>query len=309
MKVYSSILELVGNTPLVRLSRFEKAVNSKANIYAKLEKFNPAGSIKDRVALNIIEMAEKDGLLKEGSTIIEPTSGNTGIGLALVAILKGYKVLLVMPENMSIERVKLFKAYGAEVVLTDKSLGMQGAIEKANQLKNEIKNSIVAGQFDNENNSQTHYKFTGPEIYNALDGNVHLFVAGVGTGGTITGVGKFLKEQNKETKVIAVEPFTSAVLSGESAGAHNLQGIGAGFIPKILDTTIIDDIIKVKNEEAYEYARLLGKSEGVLVGISAGASLFAVAKLAKREENKNKNIVTVLPDGAEKYLSTELFDI
>ena len=309
MKVYSSILELVGNTPLVRLSKFEKAVNSKANIYAKLEKFNPAGSIKDRVALNIIEMAEKDGLLKEGSTIIEPTSGNTGIGLALVAILKGYKVLLVMPENMSIERIKLFKAYGAEVVLTDKSLGMKGAIEKANQLKNEIKNSIVAGQFDNENNSQTHYKFTGPEIYNALDGNVDLFVAGVGTGGTITGVGKFLKEQNKETKVIAVEPFTSAVLSGESAGSHNLQGIGAGFIPKILDTTIIDDIIKVKNEEAYEYARLLGKSEGILVGISAGASLYAVSELAKREENKNKNIVTVLPDGAEKYLSTELFDI
>ena len=309
MKVYSSILELVGNTPLVRLSKFEKAVNSKANIYAKLEKFNPAGSIKDRVALNIIEMAEKDGLLKEGSTIIEPTSGNTGIGLALVAILKGYKVLLVMPENMSIERIKLFKAYGAEVVLTDKSLGMKGAIEKANQLKNEIKNSIVAGQFDNENNSQTHYKFTGPEIYNALDGNVDLFVAGVGTGGTITGVGKFLKEKNKETKVIAVEPFTSAVLSGESAGSHNLQGIGAGFIPKILDTTIIDDIIKVKNEEAYQYARLLGKSEGILVGISAGASLYAVSEIAKREENQNKNIVTVLPDGAEKYLSTELFDI
>lgn len=305
MKVYNSILELVGNTPLVRLNRLEKTLGLKSRIYAKVESFNPAGSIKDRVAKNIIETAEKLGELKPNATVIEPTSGNTGIGLALVCLLKGYKVILTMPENMSIERQKLLRAYGAEIVLTDKSLGMKGAIDKASELAKSIENSFIAGQFENQANPETHYKTTAVEIYDALDGNVDYVVAGVGTGGTLTGIAKFLKEKNGNVQVIAVEPKNSAVLSGEKAGVHGLQGIGAGFIPKTLDTTCYDNVVKVTEENAYYYANLLAKTEGILVGISSGASLFATVELAREVEDKN--FVVVLPDGGEKYLSTDLF--
>ena len=308
MKVYSSILDLVGNTPIVRLSRLEKALGLKANLYAKIESFNPAGSIKDRVAKNIIETAEKNGELREGSVVIEPTSGNTGIGLALVCLLKGYKVILTMPESMSIERRKLLKAYGAEIVLTDKDKGMQGAIDKANELLKEIPASILAGQFENPSNPQTHYQTTGREIWEDMDKNVDVFVASVGTGGTLSGVGKYLKEQNKSIKVFAVEPSSSAVLSGEKAGSHKIQGIGAGFIPKTLNTSVFDGVVKVSDDDAIKCSKLLAKHEGILSGISSGASICACIEIAKNADFTDKNIVVILPDGAEKYLSTELFD-
>lgn len=308
MKVYSSVLDLVGNTPIVRLSRLEKALDLKANLFAKLESFNPAGSVKDRVAKNIIETAENDGRLKKGSVIIEPTSGNTGIGLSLVCLLKGYKVILTMPESMSLERRKLLKAYGAEIVLTEKEKGMQGAIDKANELLKQIPNSILAGQFENPANPQTHYLTTGREIWEDLDGKVDVFVSCVGTGGTLSGIGEFLKEKNPLVKVFAVEPYNSAVLSGEKAGSHKIQGIGAGFIPKTLNVSVYDGVVKVTDEDAIKYAKLLAKYEGVLSGISSGASICACCEIAKKVEFIDKNIVVILPDGAEKYLSTELFN-
>ena len=308
MKVYSSILDLVGGTPVIRLSRLENALQIKAKLYAKLESFNPAGSIKDRVGKNIIETAEKEGKLKKGSVVIEPTSGNTGIGLALVCLLHGYKVILTMPETMSIERRKLLKGYGAEIVLTEGSKGMQGAIDKANELLSEIPNSILAGQFENPSNPETHYKTTGKEIWEDLDGDIDVFVASVGTGGTLSGVGKYLKEKNKNVKVVAVEPSASAVLSGEKAGSHKIQGIGAGFIPKTLDTSVYDKVVKVSDNDAINYAKLLAKHEGVLAGISSGATLYGTIEVAKNPEFIGKNIVLILPDGGEKYLSTELFE-
>ncbi len=308
MKVYNSILDLVGKTPLVRLSRLEKELGLNANLYAKVESFNPAGSIKDRVAKNIIEDAESSGLLKPNSTIIEPTSGNTGIGLALVCLLKGYKVILTMPETMSIERRKLLTQYGAEIVLTDGKLGMKGAIDKANELSKTIKNSFIAGQFENSSNPQAHYKTTAVEIYDDLDGKVDAVVAGVGTGGTISGIGKFLKEKDESVFIVGVEPFSSAVLSGEKSGSHNLQGIGAGFIPKTYNDKVVDKIIKAKEEDAYFFAKLLAKTEGVLVGISSGASLYSAVELIKNGDFNGKNVVVILPDGGEKYLSTELFN-
>lgn len=308
MKVYNSILDLVGNTPLIRLSRLEKLMGLNANLYAKVESFNPAGSIKDRVAKNIIDDAEEKGLLKPNSTIIEPTSGNTGIGLALVCLLKGYKVILTMPETMSIERRKLLSQYGAEIVLTDGKLGMQGAINKANELAKTIDNSFIAGQFENLSNPQAHYKTTAVEIYDDLDGNVSAVVAGVGTGGTISGIGKFLKEKDKNVLIVGVEPYTSAVLSGEKSGSHNIQGIGAGFIPKTYDGAFVDKIIKAKDEDAYSFAKLLAKTEGLLVGISSGATLYSAVELIKNGDFSGKNVVVILPDGGEKYLSTELFN-
>ncbi len=307
MKVYSSILDLVGNTPVLRLSRLSKALNLNCQLYAKLESFNPAGSVKDRVAKNIIENAERKGLLKKDSVVIEPTSGNTGIGLSLVCLLKGYKVILTMPENMSVERQKLLKAYGAEIVLTDKSEGMQGAIKKAEEIHKNVKNSFLAGQFENLDNPQTHYLTTAVEIYNDLDGSVDVFVSAVGTGGTLSGTAKFLKEKNPNTKIVAVEPLSSAVLSGGVKGAHKIQGIGAGFIPKTLNVSLIDEVVKVSDSDAFNYAKLLAKTEGVLVGISSGATLCGAIEVAKRIENAGKNIVMIFPDGYEKYLSTELF--
>ena len=300
-------IELVGNTPLVELTRLEKELGLKARLFAKVEYFNPTGSVKDRAALYMVLDAEEKGLLKEGSTIIEPTSGNTGIGLAFISAIRGYRVILTMPESMSIERRKLLKAYGAEIVLTEASKGMKGAIAKANELNNEIPNSIILGQFDNPANPRAHYEGTGPEIYKDLNGKVDYFVAGVGTGGTITGVGQFLKEKNPNTKVIAVEPLKSSVLSGNPSGPHGIQGIGAGFIPSILDTKVYDQIKPVLENDAYESAHLLGKYEGMLVGISSGAALFAGIELAKLEENKDKNIVVLLPDSGDRYLSTPLF--
>ncbi len=308
MKVYLSVLDLVGNTPIVRLSRLEKALGLKAKLYAKIESFNPAGSVKDRVAKNIIETAENDGRLKKGSVIIEPTSGNTGIGLSLVCLLKGYKVILTMPESMSLERRKLLKAYGAEIVLTEKEKGMQGAIDKANELLKQIPNSILAGQFENPANPQTHYLTTGREIWEDLGGKVDVFVSCVGTGGTLSGIGEFLKEKNPLVKVFAVEPYNSAVLSGEKAGSHKIQGIGAGFIPKTLNVSVYDGVVKVTDEDAIKYAKLLAKHEGVLSGISSGASICACCEIVKKAEFIDKNIVVILPDGAEKYLSTELFN-
>ena len=308
MKVYSSILDLVGDTPVVRLSRLENALSIKAKLFAKLESFNPAGSIKDRVAKNIIETAEKEGKLKKGSVVIEPTSGNTGIGLALVCLLHGYKVILTMPDTMSLERRKLLKGYGAEIVLTEGSKGMQGAIDKANELLSEIPNSILAGQFENPSNPETHYKTTGKEIWTALDGEVDAFVSAVGTGGTLSGVGKYLKEKNENVKVIAVEPSGSAVLSGEKAGNHKIQGIGAGFIPKTLDVVVYDKVVKVSDNDAIKYSKLLAKHEGILSGISSGATLCGAIEIAKNPEFIAKNIVIILPDGGEKYLSTELFE-
>lgn len=300
-------IELVGNTPLVELTRLKKELNLKANLFAKVEYFNPTGSVKDRAALFMVLDAEERGLLKQGSTIIEPTSGNTGIGLAFISAIKGYRVILTMPESMSIERRKLLKAYGAEIVLTEASKGMKGAIAKANELKEQIPNSIILGQFDNPANVKAHYETTGPEIYKDLNGKVDYFIAGVGTGGTITGAGKFLKEKNQNTKVIAVEPFKSSVLSGNPSGPHGIQGIGAGFIPTILDTNVYDRIKPVLEEDAYNSAHLLGKYEGMLVGISSGAALFAGIELAKLEENKDKNIVVLLPNSGDRYLSTPLF--
>ena len=302
MKIYNSVTELIGNTPLLKLN-----TNTDANIFAKLECFNPAGSAKDRVAYGIIKDAEEKGILKNGSTIIEPTSGNTGIGIASIGVSRGYRVIIVMPDTMSVERRKLMTAYGAELVLTDGALGMSGAIKKAEELQKEIPNSIVAGQFVNPANAMAHYKTTGPEIWNDTDGKVDVFVAGVGTGGTITGVGEYLKEQNPNVEIVAIEPDTSAVLSGESAGTHKLQGIGAGFIPEVLNIKVIDKIIKVSADDAYNTARNLAKSQGILVGISSGAALYGAITLAKKDEYKGKNIVVLLPDTGDRYLSTDLY--
>lgn len=307
MTIYSNVIDLIGKTPLIELQNIEKEYNLPAKLAAKVEFFNPAGSAKDRVALRMIEDAEKKGLLKPGATIIEPTSGNTGIGLACVAAVKGYKAVMVLPETMSVERQLLLKAYGAEVVLTEGSKGMQGAIEKAEQLHNEIDNSIVAGQFVNPSNPNAHYDTTGPEIWEESEGTVDFFVAGVGTGGTITGTGKYLKEKNPDIKVVAVEPTGSPVLSEGHGGPHGLQGIGAGFVPEILDTAIYDEVMTVTDEEAYETGRMIARKEGMLVGISSGAALYAGIQVASRPENKGKTVVVLLPDTGERYLSTPMF--
>lgn len=307
-KIYKHITELIGHTPLVELSGFEKKHDIKATILGKVEYFNPAGSVKDRIALAMIEDAEKRGALKEGSTIIEPTSGNTGIGLASVATAKGYKTIIVMPDTMSVERRNMIKAYGAEIVLTDGSKGMKGAIEKADELAKETPGSFIPSQFSNPANPAAHEATTGPEIYDDLDGNVDIFVAGVGTGGTLTGVGKYLKSKNKDVKVVAVEPASSPVLSEGKAGPHKIQGIGAGFVPETLDTKIYDEIIPITNEEAFEYGREVAREEGFLVGISSGAAVAAGIKLAERPENAGKNIVVILPDGGDRYFSTTLYN-
>ena len=307
-KIYKSASELVGKTPLLELTHLEEALNLKAKLLAKLEYFNSAGSVKDRIAKSMIEDAEKSGKLQPGAVIIEPTSGNTGIGLASVAAAKGYRIIIVMPETMSVERRQLMKAYGAELVLTDGAKGMKGAIAKAEELAAEIPNSFIPGQFVNPANPKAHYDTTGPEIFEDTDGNVDIFVAGVGTGGTVTGVGQYLKEKNPAVKVVAVEPKTSAVLSTGIAGAHKIQGIGAGFVPEVLDTKVYDEIIPVANEDAFETGKLIGKKEGVLVGISAGAAVWAAIELAKRDDNAGKNIVVLLPDTGDRYLSTPLFE-
>ena len=305
--IYTTADQLIGKTPLLEFTHIEKAQNLQAKIIAKLEHFNPAGSVKDRIAKAMIEDAEQKGLLKPGSIIIEPTSGNTGIGLAAVAAAKGYKIIIVMPETMSVERRQLMKAYGAELVLTEGSKGMKGAIAKAEELKQQTPNSFIPGQFVNPANPKIHRDTTGPEIWEDTDGKVDIFVAGVGTGGTITGVGEYLKSKNPNIKVVAVEPATSAVLSTGVAGAHKIQGIGAGFVPEVLNTKIYDEIIPVQNEDAFATGKLIGKKEGVLVGISSGAALWAGIQLAKRPENKGKNIVVLLPDTGDRYLSTPLF--
>lgn len=305
--IYTSAEQLIGNTPLVELTHIEKEFDLKARLIAKLELFNPAGSVKDRVALAMINDAEKRGVLSKESVIIEPTSGNTGIGLASVAAARGYKLIIVMPDSMSVERRQIMKAYGAQLVLSPGAKGMPGTIELANQLAASTPNSFIAGQFVNPANVMAHYTTTGPEIYSATDGKVDIFVAGVGTGGTITGTGKYLKEQNSKIKVVAVEPATSPVLSKGVKGPHGIQGIGAGFVPDILDTGIYDEIIPVKDEDAFTYGRLMGKKEGVLVGISSGAALAAAVELAKREENAGKQIVVLMPDTGDRYLSTKLF--
>ena len=306
-KIYTSADQLIGHTPLLELTHIEQAEKLEAKILAKLEYFNPAGSVKDRIAKGIIDDAEQSGALKPGATIIEPTSGNTGIGLAAVAAARGYKLIIVMPDTMSVERRQLIKAYGAELVLSEGAKGMKGAIEKANELSAQIPGSIIAGQFTNPANPKTHFATTGPEIYEDTDGNVDIFVAGVGTGGTITGVGEYLKSKKKDVKVVAVEPATSAVLSTGVAGPHKIQGIGAGFVPKVLNTKIYDEIITVTNENAFETGRTVGHQEGVLVGISSGAAVWAAIQLAKRPENKGKTIVVLLPDTGDRYLSTPLF--
>lgn len=306
-KIYKSVTELIGRTPIIELKNIEEKHNLKATVLAKLEYFNPAGSVKDRVAKAMIEDAEKSGVLKKGATIIEPTSGNTGIGLASVATAKGYKTILTMPETMSIERRNLLKAYGAEIVLTDGTKGMSGAIAKANELKEEIENAVILGQFVNPANPKVHYETTGPEIFEDTDGNVDIFVAGVGTGGTLSGTGKYLKSKNPSVKVVAVEPATSPVLSEGHGGPHKIQGIGAGFVPDTLDTKIYDEIITVKNEDAFAAANTIAKSEGILVGISSGASLWAAVELAKRPENEGKTIVALLPDTGERYLSAGVY--
>ncbi len=305
--IYTSADQLIGKTPLLELTHIEKKHDLKAKILAKLEYFNPAGSVKDRIAKAMIDDAEAKGLLKEGSVIIEPTSGNTGIGLASVAAARGYRIIIVMPETMSVERRQLMKAYGAELVLTEGSKGMKGAIAKADELAKEIPNSFVPGQFVNAANPKAHYATTGPEIYADTDGKVDIFVAGVGTGGTITGVGQYLKAQNPVVKVVAVEPKSSAVLSTGVAGAHKIQGIGAGFVPDVLDTKVYDEIIPVENDDAFATGKEIGKSEGVLVGISSGAAVWAAIQLAQRPENAGKNIVVLLPDTGDRYLSTPLF--
>ena len=307
MKICNNISQTIGNTPLVRFRSIEKAFGLEAKIYAKIESFNPAGSAKDRVALFMINDAEEKGLIQPGATIIEPTSGNTGIGLAAVGLSRGYKVILTMPETMSIERVNLLKAYGASVILTEGSKGMQGAVQKAEELAKETENSFIPGQFDNPANPRAHYSTTGPEIYEALDGDADIFVAGVGTGGTITGVGRYLKEKNPDTSVVAIEPFSSPLLSEGKAGPHGLQGIGANFVPSILDTDIYDEIITVKEEDAYEKGRLAASLEGFLVGITSGAAIHGAVTLARRPENKGKNIVAFLPDTGDRYLSTPMF--
>ena len=306
-KIYTSADQLIGHTPLMELTHIEKNENLSAKILAKLEYFNPAGSVKDRIAKAMIDDAEAKGLLKPGSVIIEPTSGNTGIGLASVAAARGYRIIIVMPETMSVERRQLMKAYGAELVLTEGAKGMKGAIAKADELAKEISNSFVPGQFVNAANPKAHFETTGPEIYEDTDGKVDIFVAGVGTGGTITGVGRYLKSKLPGVKVVAVEPATSAVLSTGVAGAHKIQGIGAGFVPEVLDTKVYDEIIPVSNEDAFATGRLIGRSEGVLVGISSGAAVWAALQLAKRSENAGKNIVVLLPDTGDRYLSTPMF--
>ena len=307
MAIYKKVTELVGKTPLLELTNYESRHQLEAKILAKLEYFNPAGSVKDRIALNMIETAEKNGRLKPGAVIIEPTSGNTGIGLALVGASKGYRVIITMPDTMSIERRNILKAYGAELVLTDGTKGMKGAIAKAEELAEEIDNSFIPGQFENMDNPEAHKKTTGPEIWEDTEGRVDIFVAGVGTGGTISGVGEYLKAKNPNVKVVAVEPTDSAVLSGGLPGAHKIQGIGAGFIPKALNTEIYDEIIKIENEDALETGREIAKTEGILVGISSGAAVFAAKQLATRPENRGKVIVALLPDTGDRYLSTALF--
>ena len=306
-KIYTSADQLIGKTPLLELTHLEKQLGLEAKLVAKLEYFNPAGSVKDRVAKAIIEDAEATGRLKEGSVIIEPTSGNTGIGLASVAAAKGYRLIITMPETMSVERRQLIKAYGAELVLTEGAKGMKGAIAKAEELAEQIPNSIIAGQFINPANPKAHRETTGPEIWEDTDGEVDIFVAGVGTGGTVTGVGEYLKSQKASVKVVAVEPADSPVLSKGTAGAHKIQGIGAGFVPDVLNTSVYDEIIPVTNDDAFATGKLLGKNEGVLVGISSGAALWAAIELAKRPENKGKTIVALLPDTGDRYLSTPLF--
>lgn len=305
--IYTSAEQLIGKTPLLELAHIEKEYDLKAKVVAKLEYFNPAGSVKDRVAKAMIDEAERTGALKAGSVIIEPTSGNTGIGLAAVAAARGYRIIIVMPETMSVERRQLMKAYGAELVLTEGSKGMKGAIAKAEELAKEIPDSFIPGQFDNPANPKAHYEHTGPEIFEDTDGEVDIFVAGVGTGGTVTGVGKYLKEKKPDVKIVAVEPASSAVLSTGVAGAHKIQGIGAGFVPKVLNTEIYDEIITVTNEDAFATGRLIGQKEGVLVGISSGAAAHAAIELAKRPENAGKTIVALLPDTGDRYLSTPLF--
>ncbi|MCR5479177.1 MAG: cysteine synthase A [Ruminococcus sp.] len=305
--IYTSADKLIGGTPLLELTHIEKQLGLKAKILAKLEYLNPAGSVKDRIAKAMIEDAENSGKLKADSVIIEPTSGNTGIGLASVAAARGYRIIIVMPETMSVERRQLMKAYGAELVLTDGTKGMKGAIAEAERLEKETPGGVILGQFTNPANPQAHINTTGPEIYNDTDGKVDIFVAGVGTGGTVTGVGKYLKSKNADIKIVAVEPASSPVLSKGTAGAHKIQGIGAGFVPEVLDTNIYDEVIAVENDDAFEYGKLVGKKEGVLVGISSGAAVFAAVELAKREENAGKTIVALLPDTGDRYLSTPLF--
>lgn len=307
MKVYRSAEELIGSTPIVELSRIKKMLGLRANLYAKLESKNPGGSAKDRVAKQMLDAAEAEGRLAPGAVIIEPTSGNTGIGLALMAVSRGYEAIIVMPDTMSMERRILMKAFGAKLVLTDGAKGMAGAIARAEELAREIPGSFIPGQFENPANPMAHYLTTGPEIYEDMDGQVDCFVAGVGTGGTITGTGRYLKEQKASIRVVAVEPAHSAVLSGGQAGPHGLQGIGAGFVPKALDTTVYDEVIAVTEEQAYEMGRLLGTTEGLLAGISSGAALFAAVELAKRDEYADQNIVVLLPDTGDRYLSTQMF--
>ena len=306
--IYQNASELIGRTPLLRLNNIEKKFNLNANLYAKVEFFNPTGSVKDRIALSMIEDAEKRGKLQRDSVIIEPTSGNTGIGLASVCAAKGYKCILVMPENMSSERIKLIKAYGAEVVLSPAKLGMKGSVEKAEELSKTYENSFIPAQFDNPSNPEIHYKTTGPEIYKSTNKKVDIFVACFGTGGTISGVGKYLKEMSKNIKIIGVEPEDSPLLTKGKAGPHKIQGIGANFIPKTLNKNYIDEILTATNEESFEYSRMVGKFEGILVGISSGAALSAAIKMAQRNENNGKNIVVLFPDSGDRYLSTELFN-
>ena len=307
MTVYKAISDLIGNTPLVELTHIEEKEGLEASVVAKVEFFNPAGSVKDRIAKKMIEDAEKKGVIKPGATLIEPTSGNTGIGIASVAAAKGYKAIMTMPETMSVERRNLLKAYGAKVVLTDGKAGMKGAIAKAKELAATIPNSFIPSQFENPSNPQAHYESTGPEIWKDTEGKVDIFVAGVGTGGTVSGTGKYLKDQNPNVKVIAVEPATSPVLSQGHAGPHGIQGIGAGFVPNTLDTSVYDEVFTVTNEQAYETGRLIAHNEGMLVGISSGAATYAAIQIAKRPENKGKTIVVLLPDTGERYLSTPMF--
>ena len=306
-KIYESVTELIGGTPILNAKNFAKQAGANATLLAKLEYFNPAGSVKDRIAKAMIDEAEKSGKLKEGSVIIEPTSGNTGIGLASIAAAKGYRIILTMPETMSVERRNLLKAYGAKVVLTDGKTGMKGAIAKAKELAATIPNSFIPSQFENPSNPQAHYESTGPEIWKDTEGKVDIFVAGVGTGGTVSGTGKYLKDQNPNVKVVAVEPATSPVLSEGHAGPHGIQGIGAGFVPNTLDTSVYDEVFTVTNEQAYETGRLIAHNEGMLVGISSGAATYAAIQIAKRPENKGKTIVVLLPDTGERYLSTPMF--
>ncbi len=306
-KTVSSVTELIGDTPLVRLVRYDEAIGAQGVIYAKVEFFNPGGSVKDRVALSMIDSAEAAGVLKPGATIIEPTSGNTGVGLAMVGTARGYKVVLTMPETMSVERRKLLAALGAEIVLTPGAAGMKGAIAEAERLRDATPGVVILGQFVNPANPEAHYRSTGPEIWEALDGKVDFFVAGVGTGGTVSGTGRYLKERNPEVRIVAVEPVDSPVLSGGKPGPHKLQGIGAGFVPEIYDATVVDEVMTVGTEEAFEATRRLAATEGLLVGISSGAALYAASEIARKEENRGKNIVVLLPDTGERYLSTPLF--